>query len=72
MELHQKVDVKQRGFIELAKSKYHFAQQQQSYPNIQALYITHIDTEFVGFMTFLNRQVTNFESIIDEQIERFR
>lgn len=71
MELHQKVDVKQRGFIELSKSKYEFAKQQQGYPNIQALYITHIDQEFIGFMTFLNRQVTNFESIIDEQIERF-
>lgn len=71
MELHQKVDVKQRGFIELAKSKYEFAKQQQGYPNIQALYINHIDKEFLGFMTFLNRQVTNFESIIDEQIERF-
>lgn len=71
MELHQKVDIKQRGFIELAKSKYEYAKLQQGYPNIQALYLSHIDTEFVGFMTFLGRQVSNFESIIDEQIEKF-
>lgn len=71
LELHQKVDQKQRSFIELAKSKYQYAAQQRDFPEIQTVYYNHITAEFNSFMIFLNRQVTSFESIIDEQIKNF-
>lgn len=69
-ELHQKVDIKQRSFIEFAKAKYDYAKQQHGYPSLQALYLNNINEESQGYLTFLHRQIKNFESIIDEQIER--
>jgi hypothetical protein len=69
-ELHTKVDVKQRSFIEFAKAKHDYAKLQSGYPTIQALYLKHIHLEEDGYLTFLHRQISNFESIIDEQIER--
>lgn len=71
MELHQTVDINQRSFIEVAKNKYDYARLQKGYPEIQALYLSHIGIEFNGFMHFLGVQITNFESIIDEQIKKF-
>jgi len=69
-ELHTKVDVKQRSFIEFAKAKYDYAKLQSGYPSLQALYLNNINEESQGYLNFLHRQITNFESIIDEQIER--
>jgi len=69
-ELHQKVDIKQRSFIEFAKAKYDYAKQQGGYPTLQQLYLNNIEEESKGYLTFLHRQIKNFESIIDEQIER--
>lgn len=71
-ELHSKVDVKQRNFIEFAKAKYDYAKLQGGYPSLQALYLKNINDESQGYLTFLHRQITNFESIIDEQIERIQ
>jgi hypothetical protein len=70
-ELHIKVDAKQRSFIEFAKAKYDNAKLQSGYPTLQALYLKSINEESIGYMTFLHRQIQNFESIIDEQIKRF-
>jgi hypothetical protein len=69
-ELHTKVDIKQRCFIEFAKEKYDYAKKQQGYPSLQALYLNIINEESQGYMTFLHRQIKNIESIIDEQIDR--
>jgi hypothetical protein len=69
-ELHVKVDVKQRSFIEFAKEKYDYAKLQAGYPSLQALYLNNINEESQGYLNFLHRQITNFESIIDEQIEK--
>jgi hypothetical protein len=69
-ELHTKVDVKQRSFIEFAKAKYDYAKLQSGYPSLQTLYLNNINEESIGYLNFLHRQITNFESIIDEQIER--
>jgi hypothetical protein len=71
-ELHVKVDVKQRSFIEFAKAKYDYAKLQSGYPELQAIYLNNINEESLGYLTFLHRQITNFESIIDEQIERIQ
>jgi hypothetical protein len=70
-ELHIKVDAKQRSFIEFAKAKYDNAKLQSGYPSLQTLYLKNINDESIGYMTFLHRQIQNFESIIDEQIQRF-
>lgn len=70
-ELHIAVDKEERLFIEFAKSKYDHAKLQIGYPSIQSLYITNINEQSLGYMNFLQRQIANFESIIDEQIERF-
>lgn len=69
-ELHIKVDVKQRSFIEFAKAKYDYAKKQGGYPTLQEIYLKNIHEESLGYLTFLHRQIKNFESIIDEQIER--
>jgi hypothetical protein len=69
-ELHTVVDVKERAFIEFAKRKYDNAQLQSGYPSLQALYLRNIDEQSQGYLVFLQRQITNFENIIDEQIER--
>ncbi len=69
-ELHTVVDVKERAFIEFAKRKYDNAQLQSGYPSLQALYLKNIDEQSQGYLVFLQRQITNFENIIDEQIER--
>jgi hypothetical protein len=69
-DLHNVVDVKERAFIEFAKRKYDNAQLQSGYPSLQALYLRNIDEQSLGYLNFLQRQITNFESIIDEQIER--
>lgn len=70
-ELHRKVDMRQREFLELAKSKMEYARDMQGYPTLQRRYLENIEKEAKGFMTFLQRQIESFENIIDEQIERF-
>jgi len=69
-ELHIVVDVKQRSFIELAKTKLQYAQTLP--PMLQGRYLAVVEREAEGFLNFTERQISHFESIIDEQIQKFR
>ena len=69
-QLHVSVDARQRSFTELAKSKLQYAQTLP--PMLQGRYLAVVEREAEGFLNFTERQITHFESIIDEQIQKLR
>jgi hypothetical protein len=67
-QLHLSVDARQRSFIELAKAKLLYA---QTLPTmLQGRYLAVVEREAEGFLNFTERQISHFESIIDEQIQK--
>lgn len=72
LELAHKVKAKEQEFFALSQSKLDFAAKQNGYPSLQAIYLRGIDEEYNNFQIFLHRQISSFQSIIDEQIERIQ
>lgn len=69
-ELHGVVDSRQRAFLLMVENKIRFAE--TLHPMSRSRYLTAIKKEEEGFLSFTERQVAHFESIIDEQIQRMK
>ncbi|WP_316762371.1 hypothetical protein [Pedobacter aquatilis] len=71
MDLNRTVDQKQVEFLKIMMGKYDMADKCGAYPKLQLTYQNQIDSELDGYLNFLRRQIASFESIMDEQIQKF-